>query len=412
MKLRILLFVLIGGLLTSGAVAQEAKSDYEIQKNFKQQYEQFEEKLETVSTPDKAKKLIDSIKEFDKKYQAHTNLLDKALHPKSYDQKIAALKRSSVVTNERLTTISKQMKKLDELQTQLAIYQKDLNQLNKRTDSLQEAMAKSIKSEQKLSASLSEYRRSLEKRDDLILAFIDSMVVAYQQMDLEALQDLENIDKKSRIKSNGNALEMVHDISEENLRMLEKNADKLRLNDYMRMAEVQQQFETMWTRLGNKIREVYDGKNAEMLAKEVDHNINQWNLKLKTQTFAALHDSLSEYDIQLNEFKNSDEFYNSLSSYVNKQIKNSKENESKANYKKFTQFQEFWNQLEIKWSNNFVDAGIIEKPQMATLNARVDTWAQHAKPDSNNLLVYLFGASILLAVTLGVMLIREKKQAK
>ncbi|NGP89059.1 hypothetical protein [Fodinibius halophilus] len=409
MKSQILFLTFICSLLATSVIAQETQSDYEIQKEFKQQYAQFEDKLETVSSPDKAEKLITSIKDFDQKFEDHSKLLNKALHPKTYEQKMKALKRSSVVTKERLTTISQQTKKLDELQTQLASYKTDMNRLNKKNDSLQEAMAKSIKSEKKLSGMLKEYRRNLEKRDDLILAFIDSMVVAYQQMDLEALQDLENIDKKSRIKSNGDALEMIHDISAENLEVLEKNANKLRLQDYMRMAEVQQQFEMMWTRLGDKIQEVYDGENAEMLAKEVERNISQWNQKLKTQTFAALHDTLSDNEVTVDEFKNSTQFYNSLSSYLNKQIKQSKENGSKANFKKFEQFQEFWNRVEMQWSSNFVDSGIIGESDMATLNARVDTWARHAKPNSNNMLVYLLGASVLLAVTLGVMLIREKK---
>jgi len=62
----------------------------------------------------------------------------------------------------------------------------------------------------------------------------------------------------------------------------------------------------------------------------------------------------------------------------------------------------------MEWSSNFVDAGLISKSQMATLNQKVDTWAEQAQPRSNNILVYLLGASVLLAVALGVMLIREK----
>ncbi len=68
---------------------------------------------------------------------------------------------------------------------------------------------------------------------------------------------------------------------------------------------------------------------------------------------------------------------------------------------------------EIQWSSSFVDAGILSNQQMATLNAKVDTWAENARPDGqNNILVYLLGASVLLAVALGVMLIREKKNNK
>lgn len=408
MRLRISILTLLFGLFSVGAFAQSTQSDYEIQKSFKTQYADYQQQLEEVSAPDSAQALITSIKEFDQKYSKHAELLDKALHPDTYDQHIEKLKESSVIAMNRLKKIENQTQKLDKLQTQLTTYEQDLSQLNNRTDSLKQAMAKSIESEKQLSSMVRQYRENLEKRDELILAFIDSMVVAYQQMDLEALQDLENMDQKSRIQSN-DALQMISSISQENLDILQQNANKLGLEDYMRMAEVQHQFEQMWSRLGTKIEEVYDGKNAETLANQVDKNISDWSQLLKTQTLATLKDSLAQNGIQVSGFETSDELYSSLNSYLDTKIKKTQEGSSKAGYKDFKQFQRFWNNVELQWSSNFVDAGIMDKSQMATLNQKVDTWAEIAQPRSNNILVYLLGASVLLAVALGVMLIREKK---
>ncbi len=409
MKLRILLLSILFAVGTTTIFAQSTQSDYEIQKAFKAQYAEFENQIETTSSPDSIQQLIASIKQFDEKYQSHSELLNKALYPETYKQQMEELKKSSVIAKDRLQTIEQQTQKMQKLETQLADYEQNINQLDKQTDSLKEAMQKSIQSEKQLADMLREYRNNLEKRDELILTFIDSMVVTYQKMDLQALQDLENIDKKSRFESNGNALKMIHDISDENLSILERNTDKLRLQDYMRMAEVHQQFEMMWSRLGDKIQQVYNGKNAESLAKQVDRNINQWNSKLKAQAYAALEDTLAHNNIQTNSFQSSEEFYSALSSYLDAKIKESKENRSEAGYNNFKAFQDFWNRVEMQWSSNFVDAGLISKPQMATLNQKVDTWAEQAQPRSNNILVYLLGGSVLLAVALGVMLIREKK---
>lgn len=408
MKLRITILTILFGLFSSAGFAQEVESDYEIQKSFKTQYADYQQRVEEVSSSDSAQALIKSIKKFDQQYSTHSQLLNKALYPDTYSERIEQLKESSVIAMNRLMTIKNQTQKLEKLETQLSSYETDLQNLNQQTDSLRQAMQKSIQSEKQLSSMVRKYRQNLEKRDELILAFIDSMVVAYQQMDMEALQDLEKIDQKSRIESN-DALQMIRNISAENLDILQRNADKLNLQDYMRMAQVQQQFEKMWTRLGNKIEEVYDGENAETMASQVDQNISKWNELLKTQTFAALKDSLAGNGIEISGFETSDELYSSLNSYLDAQIKQSRENSSKAGYEKFKQFQHFWNQVELQWSNNFVDAGVISKKQMASLNQKVDTWAEVAQPKSNNILVYLLGASVLLAVALGVMLIREKK---
>lgn len=412
MKLRIPILTLLFGLFSLGAVAQSTQSDYEIQKSFKEQYAEYQEKIEQVSSPDSAQALIAAIRDFDQKYSKHSELLNNALHPDTYNQRIEELKESSVVAMNRLQTIKQQTQKLEKLETQLTSYEKDLQQLNQRTDSLKQAMEASIQSEKKLSAMVREYRQSLEKRDELILAFIDSMVVAYQQMDLQSLKDLENLDKKSRFESNGDALKMIHNISDENLEILQKNADKLRLQDYMRMADVQQQFETMWNRLGDKITEVYAGKNAEIMAKEVDQNISKWRQLLKEQTLATLKDNLAQNNIAVNGFSNSSQFYSSLNSYLDQKIVQSKKNSSKAGYNDFKNFQEFWNEVEMQWSSNFVDAGLLTQPQMATLNEKVDTWAENAQPRSNNTMAYLLGASVLLALALGVMLFREKKNKR
>ncbi|MDZ7680345.1 MAG: hypothetical protein U5J63_01210 [Fodinibius sp.] len=409
MKLRISLLTLVFGLFSYAAVAQNMQSDYEIQQSFKSQYDDYQDHIEQLSAPDSAKALIASIKEFDQKYSKHAELLNKALHPETYEQRIKKLKESSVRARNRLQTIEKQNTRLEKLETQLSSYEQNLQQLNQQTDSLKQAMQKSIRSEKQLSAMVREYRQSLEKRDELILAFIDSMVVAYQQIDVQSMQDLENIDKKGQLDTDGNALKMIHRLSVQNLNVLQNNPDKLRLDDYMRMADVQQQFKMMWDRLGSKITEVYDGQNATKLAEEVDQNLGNWKQMLQSQSLAAIKDTLAENNIGVSGFETPEELYSSLNSYLDQQIKMSKESSSEAGYAKLNDFQEFWNQVEVQWSANFADAGLITKPQMATINSKLDTWAEHAQPRSNNLLVYLLGGSVLLALALGVMLIREKK---
>ncbi len=411
MKFQKATLTLLLALFSFTAYAQQStQSDYAIQKEFKKQYENYKTKIEKVSSTENMQALIDSIKVFEEEYSQYDELLNKALYPETYSNKMDELKESSVMAKKRLNTIEQQTQKLEELETQLASYEENLDNLDQRTDSLKQALQKSVQSESELSSMLREYRQNLQKRDDLILAFIDSMIVTYQEMDLQALQDLENIESKgARLDSDGNALAMIRNISAENLNILEENADKLRLEDFMRMAQVQQQFEKMWSRLGDKIQEVYSGENPEKLASDIDQNIDQWNKKLRTRIFASLRDSLAENEINVEGFATSEEFYNSINSYLDRKIKQSKENQSEEEYTNYKKFQQFWNQMELQWSESLVDASIVSKGQMATISQKVNTWSENAQPRSNNFLVYLLGASVLLAVALGVMLIREKK---
>lgn len=411
MKLRKILLTVLLGLFSVSAYAQSTQSDYEIQQEFKEQYANYQQQVEELASVDSAEKLISAIKEFDKEYRDHKELLNKALYPDKYEEQIEDLKKTSVQTLDRVETITEQNEKLEELETQVASYEEDLGELTEQSDSLKNAIQKSTQSEKELSNMVSEYRQSLEKRDELILTFIDSMVVTYQQMDLESLEDMENYEERSRIRSN-DALKLIHDISDENIRILERNANDLELEDYMRMAEVNHQFEQMWNRMGDKIHEVYDGDNADMLAENINSNMDKWNNLLSTNTLNKVENIFAEKNINVNSFETSDEFYGALNSYLDNKIKESEENRSEEGFNHLQTFKEFWDRIEIEWSNNLVYAEVLDKEQMATLDGKVDNWTQIAEPRSNNILVYFLGASVLLAVALGVMLIREKKNKR
>lgn len=409
MKLQItILATVVIGLLSSTLYAQQAQSDYEIQQTFKEQYADYEQQVENVSSPDSAEKLIEAIKQFDQNFSEHEELLDKALYPDSYDEQMESLKKSSIQTLNKVETIAEQQKQLNKLETQVASYEENLDQLNKQTDSLKTAIRQSTESEKELSNMVRQYRQNLEKRDELILTFIDSMVVTYQDMDLDALQEIEDYDQKSRIKTN-DALKLIHDISEQNLQVLQQNASKLQIDDYMRMAEVNNQFQAMWDRLGNKIHEVYEGDNADMLAENINGNIDEWNSLLQTNSVEAMKDYFAQQDIEVGTFESAGEFNTALHSYLDSKIKESRDNPSEENYKNLQQFKKFWDRVEVQWTSNLAHANVLSREQTSELNQKVDEWTEIAQPQSNNILVYLLGGSVLLAVALGVMLIREKK---
>lgn len=408
MMLRILVLTIIMSFLSVATYAQTPQSDYEIQQSFKSEYADYQRQIENVSSPDTTEALISSIKKFDQKYSQHEELLDKALYPDTYAKRIKNLKESSIKTLSRVKTINNQNQKLEELETQLTSYEQELNQLGQQSDSLKQAIRKSTESEKQLSAMLRKYRKNLEKRDELILTFIDSMVVAYQRMDIEDLQDLNGYEERSRIKSN-DALKLLHNISEENIQILEQNAGNLQLDDYMRMAEVNHQYEQMWNRLGDKIFEVYEGDDAETLKTGINNNIRQWNKLLADNTVDAVRAIFEEQQIAVEPFSSDKELYTSLNSFLDRKINQSKENPSKDNYEALQKFQKFWDRVEMEWSDDLVYAGILDKEQLSVLNQKMDSWVQQAQPRSSDILVYFLGGSILLAIALAVMLIREKK---
>lgn len=402
---------LIIGLHSTIATAQQVQSDYEIQKEFKEKLTSFQQQLEEADSSEYVKSIVSDVEQFEQNYNEHEELLDQVLYPETFEQKIDELKKSSKLTMNRLVLIEEQNSRMGEMETRLAGYESDLAQLDRRSDSLQQAMQKSVESEKQLSGMVRQYRESLEKRDELVLSFIDSLIIAYEQMDLESATDLENMDAKSRFESNGNALMMLYAISDENIRILKNNSAKLRMEDYMRMADVHASFDRMWTQLGDKITNVYQNDDAEVKAEQIDNNIAEWKSLLKDQIFTSIHGSLIEQGIELQEFSTSEGMYSTITTYLDEEIASSEEGATDENYEKFNRFKDFWNEVELKWASNLQRAEILTGEQLSVINQKIYTWSKHAEPRSN-ILVYLFGFSVLAIVTLSIFLVREKSKKK
>ncbi|MCW9706197.1 hypothetical protein [Fodinibius salsisoli] len=396
---------------TQSFAQQQELSDYEIQKNFKTEFAKYKNQIDTVAVADSAEAILQRVQALDSTYQDHEELLNKSLYPDTYEQQIQELRQAAMMASNRLQKMQQQDEQLTNLHLRLLAYQEHVIELTKDADSLRLAMQESIESEKQLSGMVRNYRQNLEERDELILAFIDSTVVAYQQMDLEALQDLENLDGRNRINSDGDALKMIQDISAENLGILKENSSKLRLADYMRMHTVQQRFEQMWSRMGTKITEVYGGNDAEEIAQNIDQNLAEWDKLLEDKTYTTLQDSLQAKGLEISSFQNSEGFYNSLNSYLDQKIEKSRSDASQADYERFQAFQDFWSTVERQWSSHFQEANIMSSPQMATISEKTDTWAQNAKPESNMMLYLLIGA-VLLVLIFGGLFIREKQSTK
>ncbi len=407
-------FLLVILTILSGSntvLAQQVQSDYEIQKEFKEKFNNFHQKLEEADSSEHVKSIVSDVEEFERNYNEHEELLDQVLYPETFEQKMDELKKSSKLAINRLELIEEQNTQMAEMEDRLTGYESDLERLDRRSDSLQQAMQKSVESEKQLSGMVRQYRESLEQRDELILSFIDSLIIAYEQMDLESTTDPENMDDKSRFESNGNALMMIYAISDENIRILKNNSSKLRMEDYMRMADVHVSFDRMWSQLGDKITSIYQDDDAEIKAEQIDNNIAEWKSLLQDQVFTTIHDSLREKGIELQEFSTSEGMYSTITTYLDDEIAASEEGATDASYEKFNRFKDFWNEVELKWASSFQKTDILSGEQLSVINQKVYTWSQHAEPRSN-VLVYLFGASILAIVALSIFLAREKSKKK
>lgn len=390
---------------------QKVESDYQIQKDFKKELKSINEALDEVGSVAGSGQVVDRIKSLESNYSEYSTLLDKALYPDTFDQRLEELKKRAVSVQQRLTTIEEQNKKLDELTGRITDYDDQMSRLNSRSDSLRKAIQQSVQSEKRLSGRVQDYRESLEERDQLILSIIDSVLVAYQDLDIESMGDLENARKNARMNAEGNPLKLIQSIATDNVEFLNSNP-RLGTKDYLRMNAVQHQFATMWSKTGDKLAEIYGGKDVDATRANIKNAISKWDASVTTSMWTSVNNAFEEAGIQLEEFGDPEAFFTALSNYLDSGISTSKEANSNDAYQRYQKFTEFWNsRVKKQWSPFITEGEVLSNDQMASIDQKLDQWAVNAKPESN-LLVYLLGLSLLVVVVLGVLLFREKSHHK
>ncbi|MDR8390935.1 hypothetical protein NC796_07290 [Aliifodinibius sp. S!AR15-10] len=396
--------------ISVSAHAQQVQSDYQIQQEYNQQVKEIKQSLESVTTLSEAQQVSDRIDSLQMEYVDHRTLINKAVYPETFEEQISELEEWALSAQDQLATIEQQQDKLQRMNSELTSYGKKLNNLNSHTDSLETAIQKSIASEKELSDQLRNYRENLERRDQLILSFIDSVVVTYEDLGLNAMTDMENVRSENELNTEESPLKMMRAIPSESLQLLEANQD-LRPEDYLRMKAVQQEFSRMWSKVGTKFTQAYS-VNPQQTKSEIEQSINQWEKGLNDRMWTSLQQSFQQADIEVQDFNNSSTLFEALNTYVEQGLTKSRQDSGNKTYQDYTKFADFWNtRVKEYWTENMIRTEVLSSSQIATIDQKTNRWASIAQPESN-LMAYLLGVSLFTIAVLGFMLFREKSGKK
>jgi len=399
------------GMAAPKLQAQQVQSDYEIQKNFTEEVSAIQSSLDTLGSVNAAGQVIDRIKELESEYSDHEELLNIALYPATFEDRLEELKRRTVAVRQRLVTIEGQSDMLGQLNRQLASYSGRLDSLNSRTDSLRNAIASSTKNERGLSNRLRSYRESLEQRDRLVLSIIDSVLIAYEDMEIESMGDLENAREQSRIDAGGSPLKLFRSIAAENVQFIDSTR-ALSTGDYLRMNVVHHEFKSMWDKMGDRLVDVYGDDENEQIRGTIENLISEWDKKVSASLWDSMNRSFDETGIDMGEFSDSETFYAALNEYLDLQIEQSKESTFEDTWKRYQTFTNFWNnQVKTRWTMYMTSSDLLTEEQIAAIDQKMSRWTVEAEPASN-MLAFLLGFSLLAVLVLGGILYREKSNHK
>ena len=358
-----------------------AQSDFEISQNFKQKCKQLEEAINKAKNLEELNSIVADIDRFRNEYVEHKALLDKSLYPDNFDKTFEKLNMSFVIRNQDFTTID--VLKIENLQLkeQVALLNKRNAELMNKIQEFEYADKEDVKKIAELDGLVAELKRSIRKRDELIVGIVDSLLP--QPMREQAQLSYQERNSIYVESEKNNVLSNVKLSLLDNIKFIELTA--LEPDDLTEIKKQQNQFAEFWQGAGTNLVDIYAGENKNSKEiKEIDSLFSIWNFTLQQEVWRNIRDEFVYNNINLIEFTNGEEFTNVLTSFIDEAIKNigvKSSEESNLTYSLFSD-STWFKVISTDWIPYLIENEMLADKQNLTVEAKITDWKGRLTPSS------------------------------
>ena len=292
---------------------------------------------------------------------------------------------------------------IDVLQTQVTTLQLQLDSLNRHNADLLnrvkilEEQSKNDKSRlTQLEKTIGELKVSLQKRDDIVMSMVDSLLP--QPNVGNALSSREQQQIYNKLGKN-NVLNNIKRLLSDNIRFIQ--ITKLYPEDVDDIKEQQDDFAKMWRNIGPRMVEIYSGKEDANYLKDIDESFTKWINVLEQGIWNSINSEFSKYNINLSKFSSGIDFTRVTTSFINDEIKNAAVKSRDASiitYKNFADSAWYGN-IKPEWISNLIDYKMLTEAQKDTIDNKISEWKEKVSPANTDYL-FIIIAVIAIAVIL------------
>lgn len=375
-----------------------AQSDYEIVENFKSNVKQIEQSIRNAVTLEELSAASPKIDALRTNFRANKELLDKSLYPDNFDRSIEKLETAFSIR-------SKDFIQIDVLQTEVYGLREQVDALNKRNTELINQLVV-LESESKLSKNkiaqlektISELKTSLKKRDELIISLIDSLLPS------SVISSELSVDQKEQIFNGSESNSVLYNIKRsirDNLRFLDVTT--LKPDDVAEIKREQQEFSRLWKSVGPKMVDIYAEKKGDANElKEIDAAFSSWHDALRDEVWNSIREEFSIYNLNLRNFSSGNEFTNSVTAFIDDEIKNVGVRGEEQVKRTYTTFADsvWFGTIKPQWASYLIDNKIMTDAQKDTIETKLSEWKEKIEPAGFNWLYLIIGALVVMVIVL------------
>ena len=392
-------------LITSTSVL--AQSDYEMVQSFKERYQTLANGIKSAASLDDLNNLTTEVENLKRDFSAKKFILDQSLYPENYNSSFDNLFSAIELRKGDFTEI-------DVLKTEVTTLRSDIDLLNKRNNelinqitALESQRKKDAASLEQLEKLVSDLRSTILKRDQLVFSIVDSLTPKLAG-DVSTMTQKDKEEVYSQVEKN-NILAIVKKSLRDNSRFLEVTS--LKASDLENVKKQQQNFVTMWRKVGTKLVDVYAGKGdktAEL--KDIDNLFTVWSNRIRREAWESINEEFSLNNINLPAFNNGEEFTNVLTQFINDEIKNYGVKSKEDSEQIFSVFADkvWFGKISTEWMPYLTENNLLSTQQKDIIEKKIAEWKTVVSPQDYTWLYAIIGLGVVLIIVVLIIFLKKK----
>ena len=395
----LLVFVFVSGL-------NFAQSDFEIKQNFMSKYKQIEVSIEYADDEAKCTTIAGQIEKLKDEYAPHTSLLDNALYPEDFNSAFAKLSKKLSIRQTDVSQIGDLKVQVTELNDQLLKLNQENSELMYQVQSLKRSATKNAKTIDSLKYLVKRLSAKLKERDDLVMSMVDSL---FQQITVipASVNDYESNGVFKKIAST-NFFENIKRSVSDNMKFMRVTI--LTPDDLNEIRGQQQEMSARWQKVGPSLAKVYlQSKQQATEVNQINNLFDEWKQQIDDQVWERVYNIFEKKNIHLLQFKSGDEFTNSISSFVQDEIKNygvKGKDESDKTYALFVDSLWF-KEVEPEWIPYLLNDKMITEANKDSFDNRIKEWKEKVSPSEFPLWIIYVVVGVIMVTVLSIVIFRK-----
>ncbi|NJD21342.1 MAG: hypothetical protein FIA82_01550 [Melioribacter sp.] len=404
-KFFFLIFLLAAFVLNQNIFAQ---SDREKVTNFDSRFKQYENAIKNAASLDECNIIGENIEKLRVEFADSKTLLEKSLQI-NYDEEFLKIGRALEVRKGdftqivQLTTEVGTLKdKVSELSQQNEGLILQIKQLNIRT-------AKDAATIASLTRLVSQLRSNIEQRDELVRGIVDSLLQEF----VKTPGTLNEAEKQAIYKKvdNGNLFYNIERTISDNVQFMK--VTQMKAEDLSKMKEQYKDFNKVWRQVGPKLAEVYlNRRDKAAQVANIDAMFTDWNIRINDEMWGQVNKLFRDYKLALLPFRGGDQFVNSVTSFVDDEIKNygvKSKTESENTFFAFTD-SVYFKTVQPVWVPVLIENNLMTEANKDSVEKRIATWKEKVAPPSKMNWVYIVSGVVIIALFIAYFMKGKKKQ--